>query len=853
MLPKNTLPAFADQEMLERPRLHGLIKKGLQYPLLVMLAGPGYGKTEAMSSYLNKSGAKAMWIGMSRLDNLDSHFWQHLTQALAYEFPQLARQLREIEFPDSLSRMDAFLSILEQSLGEEEVIWVFDDFGAIDSLEIKEFFWRLADVGLKNFKLVLMSNVFSAAESAGYMGNKSFLILSKDLRFTREEIAELCRLYKITLEGEELEQLYRYTAGWPLPLHLLLMQYKEPSAAEFRQDSLSHHMVTQIFEQLFFADYAPAQQKLLTQLAQLYAFPMELAQTLYEGERNELQFLENHIFIDKEGSTGNLSFHHLYQVFLQGKSPFLDEEDAQRLWREAAGHYAATGDTMGAVSCYRKCGDHLGMLAAINDHVRQQYGLRGETAVFFLEHLDLLRPEELEANPQADYLRALIYVNTLKLDRAEALLLKLEEKLLPRAGPEDRALLGEVYVALGHVSMMANREDFGDYYKKACDCLPEGSGYHSKEGLQTYNNHSFSMADNQPGARERMEKAVHYGVPWLSKVMGGSGNGLEQIYSAEAAYLSWDLEEAEQYAYRGIYQAEAFDQHDLAMNGRGILARIALLRGNLEEMTRQVQEIADYASRYDIAVLNEIRDTTLAWYYIKLRAMEKLPRNILTAFGASGIEQAELHYGRSQIVYANYLINTGAYAKMVGMLEQPKGLFMSSGIWPDRICLFIMLAIGYRSLGKEEQALEALWTAYDMCYHNGLITLFIEAEDHMLHLLKLAREQKKYAFDPEWLERVEGETAAYVRRVAALRAAYKRQHPVKRAEDNPLTKREAEVLQALSRGLTREEIAVEQFVSVNTVKTFIRSIYNKLNAANRAEAVSIALSQGYIGVAPEEK
>jgi LuxR family maltose regulon positive regulatory protein len=48
------------------------------------------------------------------------------------------------------------------------------------------------------------------------------------------------------------------------------------------------------------------------------------------------------------------------------------------------------------------------------------------------------------------------------------------------------------------------------------------------------------------------------------------------------------------------------------------------------------------------------------------------------------------------------------------------------------------------------------------------------------------------------------------------------------------------VLTGLSQGLTREEIAGASGISLNTVKSVIRSVYNKLGALNRADAVRIA-------------
>ena len=52
-----------------------------------------------------------------------------------------------------------------------------------------------------------------------------------------------------------------------------------------------------------------------------------------------------------------------------------------------------------------------------------------------------------------------------------------------------------------------------------------------------------------------------------------------------------------------------------------------------------------------------------------------------------------------------------------------------------------------------------------------------------------------------------------------------------------LSERELEVLTLLSGMLSTAEIAAEMYLSVNTVKTHLRSIYRKLSAAHRGEAV----------------
>jgi LuxR family maltose regulon positive regulatory protein len=52
-----------------------------------------------------------------------------------------------------------------------------------------------------------------------------------------------------------------------------------------------------------------------------------------------------------------------------------------------------------------------------------------------------------------------------------------------------------------------------------------------------------------------------------------------------------------------------------------------------------------------------------------------------------------------------------------------------------------------------------------------------------------------------------------------------------------LSERESEVLRHLSGMLSTAEIAAEMYISVNTVKTHLRSIYRKLSARHRGEAV----------------
>ena len=59
--------------------------------------------------------------------------------------------------------------------------------------------------------------------------------------------------------------------------------------------------------------------------------------------------------------------------------------------------------------------------------------------------------------------------------------------------------------------------------------------------------------------------------------------------------------------------------------------------------------------------------------------------------------------------------------------------------------------------------------------------------------------------------------------------------------DNGLTARQREVLDSITRGLSNDDIAGMLGISKVRVKQHLAALYQKLGAANRAEAVAIAL------------
>jgi len=68
----------------------------------------------------------------------------------------------------------------------------------------------------------------------------------------------------------------------------------------------------------------------------------------------------------------------------------------------------------------------------------------------------------------------------------------------------------------------------------------------------------------------------------------------------------------------------------------------------------------------------------------------------------------------------------------------------------------------------------------------------------------------------------------------------------------PLSKRELEVLNCISKGLARKEIARKLGITENTVVSHIRHIYDKLNVPNAPSAISTAYEAGILPIKEED-
>jgi two-component system response regulator DegU len=94
---------------------------------------------------------------------------------------------------------------------------------------------------------------------------------------------------------------------------------------------------------------------------------------------------------------------------------------------------------------------------------------------------------------------------------------------------------------------------------------------------------------------------------------------------------------------------------------------------------------------------------------------------------------------------------------------------------------------------------------------------------------------------------VQGDTALSPQLAATMLDEVRRlDEPETSEEDRVVTKREEEVLQLIADGCSTPEVAEQLFISQKTVKNHLASIYQKLDARDRTQAVLQAVRMGIV-------
>jgi LuxR family maltose regulon positive regulatory protein len=851
-----------DRPFLQRPRLDNLLETAMQYPVLMVTAGPGYGKTQAVSSFLRDYEADTLWVQLSPEDNQGWRFWEHYTGAISAVNGGLGTRLTELGFPETIWQFDQYMALCyDNARPRKKLVTVFDDFHCIRAPAILGFFQRFLAAPPLEAAMVLISRTEPALQTVSLLSRGIVSHITMDeLRFSREEIHRYFQRRNISLTGEELAQVHRDTDGWALAVDLIAQELKTRKGGAggyipFLKGSF------QKIEETLFAALGEEPQNALVKLSLLEYWPPELLEELLREQRRVIETDSLSSFIRFDAYLHGYRIHHLFLEFLREKQGSLPAGEVREVYSRAAEWCLKNNLKLDAAANYERAGDYRGFLSVIDSFPRIP---PQRVTAFLLEITDrmiavLPPPLKDEEDGAFFFLRYIVRAKLLMcLGRFEESAGEAQEAVkqfeaLPPSPCRSR-ILAAAYNSLGTLVLLTSRftKDYNavPYFERGYHYYREHPaplwGQMSQSNLSSYIIQVGAPAE--PGEIERALDAVTPAISYAAAALNGYLYGTGSLARAELAYYQTDLTRAEQFAREAVYQGREKKQYEVENRGLFYLMRIGVHTGNVAEirkLQRQIEaqlDIPDYLNRYTI------HDIGMGRFYAQIGATGK----------AASWLRGEYEEGELNALFHNFnilvklwcLFSEKQYGLVLNALERAENRRELETFLLGKLEITILEAAARHHCGQEEKALAALEEAYILAAPNSLDMPFIELGDDTQLLAEAALSRgggRGYGQIPRpWLENIRSRASAYSKKLLVTAEQYLDAYEGENRPPVYLTYRERKVLSGLAQGLTREKIAGQTGLSLSTVKAMIRAIYGKLGAVNRATAIRKAIGIGLV-------
>jgi LuxR family maltose regulon positive regulatory protein len=839
-----------DRIFLKRRRVSALLEQAVQSPLVTVVAGEGYGKTQGVYSFLNGYDSVVIWLQLSERDNLGWRFWENYANAVSLYSQTTGAALMEMGFPETTRQFDRYMTLLENEMfGSKKHVIVFDDFHLIHEKPLLRFLDRILAAPIANRSIILISRKEPAINTVSFLSKGMLAGLdAEELRFTREEIGDYFKLRDISLSEEELEQLYHDTEGWALAVDMVLREIKARGEGESGGYSLGNMDAFRKMEEKFFNAIPPALRKFLIKLSLIEHWPRELLESLNPPERYIQNLEKLSSLIRYDAFLHGYRIHHLFIEFLREKQGELPPEEIRKMYLSAAEWCLKNNLRMDAALDYERARCYRGVLDIIYSFPRL---LPESIAAFFLELVNRLVAQG-EGETDEDFLflahnRARLCISLGRFDEAAALCRESIAQFEPLPPSRLRSrILSANYRSVGSLKILTfrSKRDYdvtplfekADQYYREYPVPMQGPGSVCCLG-------SYVIQVGCPAEKGELEHSIRQfvpAIPFAAHCFNGYFYGLDALARAELYYFQGDVDNAELSARQALFKAREKGQFETETRALFYLLRTGLHAGDfpvLGELFKQLEaqlEMADYLNRFILY------DIVTGWFYAHLGQSARIASWLRNDFEESDLNSTL--YGFETLVKAKCFFAEERYDAVLYALEQRKGDHNGlSSLILGRVEAGALEAAACLRLGRAEAAVKALENAWEAAAPNALDMPFIELGEDMRVLAGVCLNRKDCSIPQPWLEAIRGRASAYGKKIAITAEQYRTG-----VKQTVLSPQEKTVLHGLSRGLTREEIADEAGLSLNTVKALIKGLYNKLGALNRADAVRIAIVSGIL-------
>ena len=318
--------------------------------------------------------------------------------------------------------------------------------------------------------------------------------------------------------------------------------------------------------------------------------------------------------------------------------------------------------------------------------------------------------------------------------------------------------------------------------------------------------------------------------------------GYEELAVCEIAFFKNQLDLAKKAAYDAIIKANEGKQYSIAMAAEQYLLLIAMHEGDYPSVMEVLRLLRSHLDNKDFRNRQLLYDLYTGLFYSKIRLFDMVSRWLVIKESEM---TSEVRIPISElIVSSSYCLISGKYGQALTALcasypRAPEERFLFG-----ELTLTLLTAAARLNTGDTAGATADFEKAYRLSFCGVFEMPFILFGKTMHSLANAALRQGGTGIPNEWLKAVDRKSSIHGKKIAAVANAFKQEN--KAGESVSLTKRELEVLNDLYHGLSREEIAANQYLSIGTVNKALESIYTKLDANSIVDAIRIALENKLI-------
>ena len=811
---------------LKRERVNRELTSIFKYPLTIVEAPMGYGKTTAVREFLALKGVPVIWTCFLSEDDTARGFWERLAAEIGRFDGAAESRLKSLGVPADTPQTAMAVSIINEMVYKPHTTLVVDDFHLARSMRVTALFRRFVMEMPDDFHIVILTRDTTNLDIAELSSKRLCNVLSQNtLRFTDSEIREYCALMGFKAGESEIRKIGDYTGGW-ISLIYLIMLGMERGVPVSRNGTIN-----ELVEKTLYNAYDERIQRFLLRLSIMDVFTAKQAVFVTQEEKTEetlKKLRRENAFVAFDEAAEVYKIHNVLLDFLRNK--LKDEEERAALCRRLGEWHLARREYRTAYGYLSRAGETERVLALM-DNVDT---VTSDAATFdgVFELFAALPRETLFRYPLAYLQYIAIILTNGDPDAFKDGVMRLNEL-------QEACERGECSIPHGRDRVLAELHltrifaVFNDA-KEMAACMKEArhllngdiSLLQKREAEFTLGSpHLLYTCYREPGSLKELTELIASDFPIFAELANGCGTGCDYVVRAEYALETGDWQAAELNAFKAIYKAQTREQIGLVICAYHALIRLYLYQGKTDEALELLQQLRQDVTLANNPYYNTGLELVEGYVYGCLTRLDSIPLWLQTGdmspahFFYQGLGFNYIVYGKALLLAKNFIkleILTDEFARCFDIFHNQIGFLHNQ----------IFRAAAKYSLYGMEAGCAALREAFGMAREDHIILPFAEYAPAVIDMVRhIAHADSRDSYLKEVLSAC-GQYMESLKRSAQSTAS--------------LSARELEILALAAEGLKRDEIAGKLHVAAGTVQTHLHNIYLKLEVNGRTAAIKKA-------------